>query len=571
MNKQEFLKTVAPASIDVNPYFLRINEVFTKTLFVLSYPRFLATGWMSPIINVPEMFDISFFFHPMKSADVLKRLEKKVTEVEAQMLEREEKGKIRDPILDTAKQDIEKLRDNLQQGIERMFQTGVYITLYGDTEEHLKHIETTVYDFLESRLVYAKPTLFDQTNGFTTTLPLNHDGLFITTPLNTEPASSLFPFITQDLSFGEGIFYGINPQNNSIIIFDRFSLENANMNVFARAGAGKSFAVKLEALRCIMAGIDILVIDPEGEYEPLARAVGGNFFKIALSSEHSINPLAIPIITDDENPTDILRSHIINLVGLIKIMVGGVTPEEEAVLDQAITETYAAHDIAPGKNFEDAEPPLLEDLERILENMEGGKSLAKKLSRFTSGTYAGFTNKQTNIDLDSRFTVFSTRDLEEELRPIAMYIVLNFVWTLIKKVPKRRVMIIDDAWLLIKNPAGAFFLFSVSKRCRKYDLGLTTISQDVEDFLSTSEGRSLLGNASVQLLLKQSPGSVEALGKAFGLTITEQAILKQVAVGNGLLVAGETHVLIRIVASYAEESIISSGPIKITHLTTNEV
>lgn len=567
----EFINTIAPPSIDITPYHVRLGEVFAKTIFIMSYPRYLSMGWFSPIINMPDMLDISFFFHPIRTGTILKGLTRKVTEVEAQMLEREEKGRVRDPILETAKQDIERLRDNLQQGIENMFQVGVYITVYGDTEARLKTIEASLYNFLEGRLVYAKAAFFTQSDGFISTLPINQDKLSVWTPLNTTPASSLFPFIAQDLSFGDGIFYGINSQNNSLIIFDRFSLENANMNVFARAGAGKSFAIKLEALRALMSGIDILVIDPEGEYESLSQAVDGNFFKISLSSEHAINPLEIPIVAEDENPSDVLRSHVINLVGLIKIMVEGVSAEEEAMLDQAITETYATHDIAPGKDFAAAEPPLLEDLQHILESMEGGRSLAKKLSRFTTGTYSGFTNTKTNIDLDSRFTVFSTRDLEEELRPVAMYIILNYVWTVIKKVPKRRIMVIDDAWLLMRNPAGAFFVFGVSKRCRKYDLGLTTISQDIEDFLATSEGRALIANASLQLLLKQSPGSIDALGKAFGLNDVEKDILKQVPVGHGLFLAGQTHVFIQIVPCYTEEEIINSGSTKVTHLVTDEV
>ena len=571
MTPEDFTNIIAPPSVDITPYHIRIGDVFVKTIFAMSYPRYLSTGWFSPIINLPEIIDIAFFFHPVRTGTILRGLTKKVTEVEAQMLERDEKGKVRDPILETAKKDIEKLRDELQQGVENMLQVGVYITIYGDTETRMKQTERTIYDFLESRLVHAKPAFFQTVEGFTSTLPINQDRLGVWTPLNTSPASSLFPFISQDLSFDEGIFYGINQQNNSLVIFDRFSLENANMNVFARAGAGKSFAIKLEILRALMTGVDIIVLDPEGEYESLSQAVQGNFFKISLSSNHTINPLEIPIVGADENPTDVLRSHIINLVGLVKIMIGGVSSEEEAVLDQAITETYATHEIAPDKDFSEAEPPLLEDLERVLESMEGGRGLAKKLSRFTRGTYAGFTNRKTNIDLEGRFIVFSTRDLEEELRPIAMYIVLNYVWTVIKKITKRRIMVIDDAWLLMRNPAGAFFVFSVSKRCRKYDLGLTTISQDIEDFLATAEGRALVSNASLQLLLKQSPGSVDAVGKAFGLNDVEKMILKQAPVGNGLFLAGSTHVFIQIVPCYTEERIINSGSIEMTHLTTDEV
>ncbi len=571
METEELKNVLAPSSLEINQVYLRISETYSKTLFLLNYPRYLSTGWFSPIINLPEIMDISIHIEPVSSAKTLKSLERKVTEVEVQISDREEKGYIRDPLIETAERDMEALRDNLQQGIENIFRMSVYITIYADTLDHLKKLETKVISILEGRLVYMKPALFQQPEAFASVLPIGDNIIDVSTPFNTGPASSLFPFISANLTSDSGVFYGVNRQNNTLIIFDRFSLENANMVIFAKSGSGKSYAAKLEALRLLMLGVDVLIIDPEAEYKPLADAVGGSFFKISLSSEHTINPFEIPKIPDDEDPGDALKSHIVNLVGLIKIMIGAIAPEEDAVLDRAITETYASHDITPGKDFSQVEAPLLGDLERILQNMEGGRDLAKKIHRFTQGTFAGFTNRQTNIDLENRCTVFSLRDLEEGLRPIAMYLILHFVWNLVKVDRKKRTMIIDDAWWLMKYPEGALFLFSMAKRCRKYYLGLTTITQDIEDFLGSEYGRPIVTNSSLQLLLKQSSATIESVQKAFGLTDQEKNLLLEAPVGNGIFFAGPNHVMIQIVASYSEDEIITTNPEQLLHLETDQV
>ena len=425
----------------------------------------------------------------------------------------------------------------------------------------MNKLEESVYSLFESQLIYAKPALFQQIEGFSSVLPLAQDKLMINTPLNTSPASSLFPFVSMDLTADEGILYGINRHNNGLIIFDRFSLENANSVVFAKAGAGKSFAVKLEILRSLMLGIDVLIIDPENEYEKLANTVGGSFFKISLSSENQINPFDIPIIPKGEEPADVFKSHILNLTGLVKLMLGKITPEEDAMLDRAITETYASRGITPEtENFSNIAPPLLGDLETVLENMEGGRGLAERLYKFTKGTYSGFTNRPTNVDIKNRLIVFSIRDLEEELRPIAVYIVLNFVWNLIRAEFKKRIMVIDEAWWMMKYPDSASFLFSLAKRCRKYYLGLTTITQNVADFLESPFGRPIITNSSLQLLLKQSPAEIDVVAKTFNLSEAEKQLLLEANVGEGLFFAGLKHAAIQIVPSYFENQIITTKP-----------
>jgi len=565
---EDLLNIIAPSGIEINANYLKIGDYFAKTFFIFTYPRYISTGWFSPIINLPAMMDISIFFHPMDTSLALKNLRKRVTAIEAEIAEKQEKGIVRDPVLETAYEDIERLRDVLQQAREKLFYVGVYITIYDTSLEELAKLEDVLVNALESRLVYTKPALFRQLEGFNSVLPIASDKLEIHTPLNTAPASSLFPFISADLSSENGILWGINTQNNTLIILDRFSLENANMVVFAKSGSGKSYSTKLQILRSMMFGTDVIVIDPENEYQNLAEAVGGSYFKISLTSKTHINPFDIPIIPEGEDPADVFKSHILNLTGLIKLMLGQITPEEEALLDKAITETYTSRDIT-AENFgvlKELNPPLLEDFQTILQNTKGGYNMAQRLEKFTHGSYAGFTNAPTNIDIKNRLIVFSIRDLEEELRPIAMYIVLNFVWNLVRSELKQRILVIDEAWWMMKYKDSASFLFGLVKRARKYYLGVTTITQDVEDFLHSDYGRPIVTNSSIQLLLKQSPSSIEAVQKAFNLTEAESALLLEAPVGEGLIFAGLKHAAIKIIPSYTEDQIITTNPEQLLEL-----
>ncbi|MBI1974787.1 MAG: ATP-binding protein, partial [Parcubacteria group bacterium] len=435
-----------------------------------------------------------------------------------------------------------------------------YITFFADDPETLQKIESRISNLLEEKLVYAKPALFQQFEGYESVVPLGLDRIEIRTPLNAGPASTFFPLVSMDLTSDRGILYGINMHNNGLIIFDRFSLENANMVVFAKSGAGKSFFVKLEIIRSLMLGADTIVIDPEKEYRQLAQAVGGSFFNISLGSDDHINPFDIPIIGEDETPTDAFRAHTLNLLGLLKVMLGEIKPGEEALLDRAIVQTYASRDITPEKPFIGQEPPRMEDLETVLREMEGGTELADKLYKYTKGSFAGFVNQPTTVNILNRLVVFSIRDLEEELRPVAMYVILHFIWNLVRKELKKRLLVIDEAWWLMRRPEGAEFLLNTAKRARKYYLGLTTISQDVVDFLTTPQGKPIITNASLQLLMKQAPAALDELAKTFDLTESEKSILLNAAVGEGLFFAGLKHVMIKVIASYTEEQIITSDP-----------
>jgi type IV secretory pathway VirB4 component len=405
-----------------------------------------------------------------------------------------------------------------------------------------------------------KQAVFEQIEAWSSVLPIATDRLAIHTPLNSGPASSLFPFVSTDLTGSTGILYGINRTDNTLIIFDRFSLENANMVIFSKSGGGKSYAAKLEALRLMMTGTDVIIIDPEHEYKALAESVGGSFVNVSLASSEHINPFDIPNVPEDESDDDALKSHIVTVAGLVKMMVGTVSPEEESVLDRAITETYALKDIIPGKDFSKKTAPILADLKAILESLDGGKSVAERLYRFTEGSYSGFVNLPTNVDLKNRLIVFSLRDLEEGLRPIAMYLVLNFIWNTVRGSVKKRVMIVDEAWWLMRYPEGALFLFGLVKRARKYYLGVTTITQDVEDFLLSPYGRPIITNSSLQILLKQSIAMIDVVQKTFNLSEGEKNLLLETPVGQGLFFAGTRHAVIQIVASPPEDKVITTNP-----------
>ncbi len=562
----ELRDVIAPSALKVSPKDLNLGEKIGRTLFVISYPRYVDEGWFAPIINLDKVFNVSIFIHPVDTAKILRHFQKKVAEVQSQISRREEKGLVREPSLDTAYQDLETLRDQLMQAQEHLFDVGVYITIFADNENELDKLESEIKSILESKLVYVKPALFQQEQGFKSVLPIGDDLLAVHSKLNSSPLSSLFPFISFDLTSDKGILYGINRHNSSLVLFDRFSLENYNSVTFAVAGSGKSYCAKLEILRTLMFDTDVIVIDPEKEYEYMASATGGKYFNISLNSEHHINPFDLPIPREDESASDVLRSNIINLVGLFRIMLGGLSQEEDAIIDRAITETYALKDITPESDFRNVEPPLLSDFELVLAGMEGADSLVQRLTKYTKGTWSGFINRPSNVDINKKFVVFSLRDMEDELKPVAMYIVTHYIWNAIRKNLKKRLLVIDEAWWMMKSEDTASFLFGLAKRGRKYFLGLATITQDVDDFLKSPYGLPILTNSSIQVLLKQSPTVIDHIQKTFNLTDEEKYLLLESDVGEGMFFVGLKHVAIKIVASYTEDQIITTNPAQVMQI-----
>jgi len=563
---------ISPSAIEIHSDYFRLGNKYGRTLYIYGYPRMLYTGWLSPIINIDEVLDVSMYIYPVESSVVMKNLRTKVTQLEASMNLNMEKGKVRDPELEAAITDAEELRDQLQLGAEKFFRFGLYVTLWADSLDEMKFVQQKIETILGQQMVFSKVANSQQEQGLNSVMPQCSDQLQIRRNMNTGAISTSFPFTSADLTQDKGILYGINMHNNGLVIFDRFSLENANMVVFAKSGAGKSFTVKLEALRSMMVGAEVLIIDPENEYQKLCDAVGGSYIRLSLNSDVRINPFDLPKVVDAEDANDALRANLVTLHGLFRLMLGGnqmaggqvvpaLSANEEADLDQALIDTYARAGITSDPLTHQSTPPTIANLYDTLLHMEGtGPTLAQRLRKYTTGTFAGIFSQQSNVDINNQMVVFNIRDLEDELRPVAMYIVLSHIWNIVRASQKKRLLIVDEAWQLMKYEDSANFLFSLAKRARKYYLGLTTVTQDVEDFMSSKMGRAIVGNSSMQLLLKQSVSAVDVLSDVFKLTEEEKRRLSNFPVGQGLFFAGQNHVHIQIIASETEEGLITTNP-----------
>lgn len=567
---------IAPSSIEYQKTHFQLGTRYARTYYVYGYPRQVTTGWLSSMVNLDEVIDLSLYIYPVESQVVLENLRKKVAQLEAGLQIDAEKGRVRDPGKQSAIADAEEMRSKLQVGEERFFRFGFYFTIYADSMEELEFVAHKIESILGQQLVYSKPASSQQEQGLNSTVPQFTDQLQIRRNMNTGAISTSFPFTSADLSQDNGILYGINMHNSGLVIFDRFTLENGNSVVFAKSGAGKSFAVKLEALRSMMMGTEIFIIDPENEYQRMAEAVGGAYVRLSLNSPTRINPFDLPHVVDTEEADNALRSNLITLHGLLRLMMGGASaqamgnnivntnalnPSEEADLDAALIETYAKAGITNDPLTHTGKPPTINDLYDTLLHMGGsGPQLAQRLRKYTSGTFAGIFSQQSNININNSMVVFNIRDLEDELRPVAMYIVLNYIWNKTKSDQKRRILVVDEAWQLMRYEDSANFLFSLAKRARKYNLGITTISQDVEDFMGSRMGRAIVANSSMQILLKQSVSAVDVLADVFKLTSEERKRLSQFPVGQGLFFAGQNHVHIQVAASPTETNLITTNP-----------
>ncbi|MDD3102372.1 MAG: DUF87 domain-containing protein [Patescibacteria group bacterium] len=566
---------VAPAALRVDAKYLQLGDQYLRTIFVTTFPRYVMVGWFSPIIHLNAPLDIAMFFYPVESKEVLKQLLKKVGNLEVEIQADREKTLPRDPVKETALQDIEKLRDDLTTGTEHFFQLALYVTIYANDLKALDLLTERVETIFGGKMVYTRRVLYQSEQGFNSTLPLANDEIMTTVNMSSSPCASSFPFISADLTSDSGVLYGINRHNNSLILFDRFSMPNANFTVFATSGSGKSYFAKLEVLRSLMLGTDVIIIDPEREYKHLCDAVGGTYVNISLTSESKINPFDLPRSSSQDVKTgDLIRSAVITLKGLLKICIGkpdekgnlSFTPEEDSLIDRALIESYAKKDIVPGCDLSQMEMPIMGDLQEILEGMEGGNNLAERLKKYTQGTFSGFLNNPTNVQMDNKLVIFSVRDLEDELRPMAIYTIVNYIWNVVRSQMKKRILMIDEAWWLLQYEDSAKFIYALVKRCRKYYLGVTTISQDVADFLNSPYGKAIVTNSAMQLLLKQSPAAIDLIAKTFMLTEGEKYLLLECGVGDGIFFAGNKHAAIKVVASYSEDQLITSDPRQILEI-----
>ena len=566
------LDFISPASLEFFSNHFRLGIQPARTAYAVSYPREVATGWLGRLISLPDTFDLALHIQPVDTAVIMSNLTKKSAQVQASIDDRQDKGKVRDPELQARIADIEEVRDKLQVGEEKFFRLGFYYTVYAPDLEELETAFKRVDTLLRQQLISSKIASAQQEEAFNSVAPLGADKLSVKRNMNTGALSTTFPFTSADLTQDSGILYGINLHSSGLVIFDRFSLENSNSVVLSQAGAGKSFAVKLEALRLMMLGTEVMIIDPENEYQRLTEAVGGSYVNLSLNSPNRINPFDLPADAGEDDGTDSLRGNLINLHGLLRLMLGGaqaqmagesasLLPEEEADLDTALIETYAKAGITADPLTHNSPPPTIADLCDTLLHMGGsGPRLAQRLRKYTSGTFAGLFSEQSNIKLDNQLVVFNVRDLEDELRPVAMYVALNYIWNKAKSDLKRRILIVDEAWQIMKYEDSANFMYGLAKRARKYNLGVTSVTQDVEDFTSSRFGRAIVANSSMQLLLKQSSSAVDLLADVFKLTAAEKKLLNQFPVGQGLFFAGRDHIQIQVMASPTEHELVTTAP-----------
>ncbi len=550
---------IAPSAIEVDYNYIKIGDKYFRTLFVSGYPRFVGANWLEPIINFDHSITITMFYYPMNARNVLDDLRRKIAEMEATINIAKEKGKVIDPSVQAALGDAKSLQEQLVKGIERFFHFSFYLTVSADTLEVLNNITYQVESTLGSLSLISKKATLDMEAAFQSTIPTCLDKLKVIRNMDTTSVATTFPFTSSELTSSEGILYGLNRHNGSLIIFDRFSLENANSVIFAKSGAGKSYLIKLEALRSLIFGIDIIVIDPETEYKRLCDAVGGEYLDFSVNSSTKINPFDLPKIPELE---DQLSLKILSLHALFRIMLGDLSSSESAILDRALVDTYRLKGITQDPTTQTNEPPLLEDLYKVLQAMDEpeSKSLAEKMERYIKGSLAGVFDQRSNVNLDNSFTVFSIRNLEDVLRPIAMFMILDFIWTKVKHDLKKRLLLLDEAWTLMRYPDSAAFVYSLAKRARKYYLGLTTITQDVNDFLSTEYGKAVVTNSSIQILLKQHPAAIDKIAEVFYLSDGEKNFLLSAGIGEGLFFAGTNHVAMQVKASQSEHELITTNP-----------
>lgn len=558
---------IAPSALEVDFSTLKIGNTYYRTLFISGYPRFVGANWLSPVINFDHSLDISMFYYPVKSKLILDDLRRKITELEATIMSTKEKGRVMDPVVIAALEDANALQEQLVKGVEKYFKFSFYITIPAESEEELETVTSRLESTLGSLLLISKTASLQMEDAFGSTIPCGVDKLLITRNMDTTSLATTFPFTSSDLTMDEGIMYGVNRHNGSLIIFDRFSMENANTVVFAKSGAGKSYFVKLEALRLMVFGAEVMIIDPEEEYRTLCEAVGGNYVDFSASSPARINPFDLSgVAVEGENE---LGVKLLSLLTLLKLMLGGLTPTEEAVMDRALIETYRIKGISTDPDTQmTREPPVMEDLYKVLlgGDEQESRDMANRLERFIKGSMAGIFDSQSNIDLNSKMTVFSTKNLEDTLRPIAFYIILDFVWTKIRKDLRKRVLIVEEAWYLMQNTDSAKFIYGIAKRARKYYLGLTTISQDVDDFLKSEYGGAIVSNSSIQILFKQHPSAIDKVADTFYLSEGEKRLLLAAGVGEGLFFAGSNHVSLKVIASEPEHRLITTNPEELLRL-----
>ena len=548
--EQDALDVMSYAGLEEKVDYLNIDGVYMRTLFISGYPFVASSGWLDSLINFNHDSDISYHLHEVNALSALPKLHRKITELESTKRAMIRAGKIvGSEITDPLDSAIE-LRDKIQRGQEKLFQMSIYICLRADSLEELNRTTKLLETTLSARLFYSKVARYQQLEALQSILPRAEDKLGQKRNLDSSSAALTFPFMSSELVHEGGILYGVNKSNNSLVILDRFSLHNANSIVFAQSGSGKSYATKVEILRQLMQGTKVIVIDPEREYKRLTDSVSGTYIKLSATSKQKINPF--DLATTFRAVSD-LSEHVQDLTGVISLMAEGLTSREKAAVDKAILKIY--------KKAKDTQP-LLEDLYGELQKL-GQLKLCERLEKYISGSLSEVFNSQTNINLENRLVIFDIKDLPESLRQIMMLIISNFVQNQVKARPERRLLIIDEGWMLLEHEESARFVAGLVRRARKYYLGVSIISQQANDFLHSDYGRAIASQSALRILMRQDTTTIKNVASEFNLSEYEESFLLTCERGDALIIADQNHVAVRIVASEKEHPLITTNPSEI--------
>lgn len=548
--EQDNLDILSYAGLQEQADYLCIDGVYIRTLSVTGYPYIASSGWLDNLINFNHDADISYHIEEVDALSALPKLHRKITELESTRRAMMNAGKIVGSEITDPLESAMELRDKIQRGQEKLFQVSVYIGLQADSLAELDKITKLLETTMSARLFYIKSARHQQLEAMQSILPRAEDQLNQKRNLDSSSAALTFPFMSSELVQESGILYGVNKSNNSLVILDRFSLHNANSITFAQSGSGKSYTTKVEILRQLMQGTKVIVIDPEREYKNLAKSVDGTYVKLSTSSKEKINPFDVNATAHTRGD---LAEHIQDLTEVVGLMAEGLDKSEKAAVDKAILKIYKQ-----AKN----EQPLLRDLYAVLHDL-GHLELCERLEKYISGSLAGVFNAETNVKLNNRLVIFDIKDMPENLRKIMMLIISNFVQNQVKAKPEKRLLVIDEGWLLLEHDESARFVTGLVRRARKYYLGVSIISQQANDFLSSEYGRAIASQSSLRILMRQDTTTIRGVAQEFNLSEYEEGYLLTAARGDALIIADQNHVAVKVVASRKEHPLITTDPTEI--------
>lgn len=547
LGEQDAMDIVSYSGLEEQANHVIIDGQYVRVLSISGYPFNAELGWLDSLINFHRSADIVFHVEQVDSNDALRKLKRKIGELETTRREAIKSGKVVGPDIEDPLESALDLRAGIYRGQQKLFQVSIYAALITDSLKELNEVTRSLESSLSARLFQTRVATHRQLDGLQSVLTRAEDLLGNKRNLDSSTAALTFPFVSSELVQESGILYGVNQSNNSLVILDRFLLHNANGIVFAQSGSGKSYAMKVEILRQLTQGTKVIVIDPEREYENLTRSVKGTYIKLSAKSEQKINPFDL---ASTSHSKEALAEHIQDLTQVISLMVGGLAESEKAGVDKAILAVYAKSK---------KKPPLLNDFYAELYSL-GHHKLCERLEKYTKGSLTDILDAHTNIDLENRLVVFDIKDLPESLRQIMMMIIANFVQNTVKAKPEKRLLVIDEGWLLLEHEESARFVAGLVRRARKYYLGVTIISQQANDFLSNKYGKAIASQSAFRMLMRHDTTTIDEVMRQFNLSDYERRYLSTCDRGEALLIADQNHVSVRIMASEEEHPLITTDP-----------